>query len=137
MRQNWDDPGEGKHDSLLPTGIHEVVVVTAEEKPWKNDLNQLEVTFEAVSGEYEGKQIRDWLYQGGGAFRIVWLFGKCGIKLEGDMEANPQDLIGKTLAIDVKAEKYNEKLRNKVKGYYRIEEAKDLLAKGTIESDPF
>lgn len=117
--------GGRKH---YPEGDYKVKVKDAK---WGRSANKesprLEVTYNFTEGKLKGKEIRDDLYLSPKAlWRLRNAMEAMGIQVpDKKVKVNPDKLVGKTCAVTLEDEEYEEKIYSRVTDTYSLDEWDD------------
>lgn len=111
-------------------GQHVAKIISVEEKTATTGSDMLEVKYQVVKGESTGATIYDNIVL---SEKALWKFKSLleilGMKADGKVAINTDNLIGKTLIIEVRHEEYNGSMKAK------ISEFKKLAASKAIDED--
>lgn len=114
-----------KGGAILPPGRHLVEIDDCTEGKSSNQHPQIEASYRAVTGDYEGGTLRDWIVITAGSLgRVRAFLEAAGVDIpQGSFQLDVNKLIGKRLYIVAANEPYNGQDRTKVKGYEKADQA--------------
>jgi hypothetical protein len=141
---NWNDIPDSDDFSPLEPGRYLMEITKVDDEKTTNDGDEKWLlTLECVEGDRKGRKVWDSLiFSEGGLKRMKLIFSRLGMKIDGEVEFFPKDLIGKRALIDVEIQEDNPKFNtvpyagwNKVDGSAPASKAKSGKASPPPEED--